>query len=65
MANTSCLSRRSWLAATTGFAAGSLIRGSAVASEPIANRTAPKFKLSLAAYSYRNLLKDPQSGVTL
>ncbi|RCS51868.1 sugar phosphate isomerase/epimerase [Bremerella cremea] len=65
MANTSRLSRRSWFAVTSGLTAGSLITGSAVASGPIANRTAPKFKLSLAAYSYRNLLKDPQSGVTL
>lgn len=59
------LNRRSWLAATSGLAAGSLLSGSAVASEPITHRTAPKFKLSLAAYSYRNLLKDSKSGVTL
>ncbi|PQO38576.1 sugar phosphate isomerase/epimerase family protein [Blastopirellula marina] len=65
METSSRLSRRSWFAATSCLAAGGLIAGSASASEPIAHRAAPKFKLSLAAYSYRNLLKDPNSGVTL
>src|SRR5690606_23136094 len=37
----------------------------ASAAGPIPHRSAPKFKLSLAAYSYRNLLKDENSGVTL
>jgi len=37
----------------------------AAAIEPIARNGVPKFKFSLAAYSYRNLLRDPKSGVTM
>ncbi|PQO47077.1 sugar phosphate isomerase/epimerase family protein [Blastopirellula marina] len=65
MENQTRFDRRTWLAATTGLAATGFLAGNSVASEPISGRSSAKFKLSLAAYSYRKLLKDPNSGVTL
>ncbi|MEW4451861.1 sugar phosphate isomerase/epimerase family protein [Bremerella sp. JC817] len=65
MENDRTLTRRHWLAATSSLAAAGMLGHQATAAEPIPNRSAPKFKLSLAAYSYRKLLQDPNSGVTL
>jgi len=60
-------SRRNFLAQSAGLAAlgWSAASYAAPAAEPIPNRSEPKFKLSLAAYSYRKLLQDADSGVTL
>ena len=60
------IDRRQWLAGLAGLAVAGLTAATpAPAAGPISHRSAPKFKLSLAAYSYRNLLKDENSGVTL
>jgi sugar phosphate isomerase/epimerase len=61
-------SRRQLLHMTAFAAMGTAIgtgQSQAWAAEPIAGRKAPKFKYSLAAYSYRELLNDKNSGVTL
>jgi sugar phosphate isomerase/epimerase len=47
------LSRRDWLAAC---AAGVVLPSAAIAAEPIARNGKPRLKLSLAAYSFRQLL---------
>ncbi|MBI1248094.1 TIM barrel protein [bacterium] len=65
MSSTPRITRRHLLTATAGLAAAGLASRESLAAEPIADRKAPKFKLSLAAYSYRKLLQDPNSGVTL
>ncbi|QDU77044.1 L-ribulose-5-phosphate 3-epimerase UlaE [Bremerella volcania] len=65
MQSTSKCTRRNWMMGTAGLAASGIIAGSSQAAQPIADRSAPKFKLSLAAYSYRKLLQDANSGVTL
>lgn len=52
--------RRQWLAQTAGLTALAAAASpfAATAAGPITSRHAPKFKLSLAAYSYRSLLQD-------
>lgn len=58
-------SRRNFLcAAGAALAGGGLIR-KAAAIEPIARQGGPKFKFSLAAYSYRNLLSGKNPSLTL
>jgi len=57
--------RRNWMMSTAGLAAAGMLAEPTHAAQPIADRSAPKFKLSLAAYSYRRLLQDANSGVTL
>lgn len=57
--------RRNWMLGAAGLAAAGMAAETSYAAKPIANRSAPKFKLSLAAYSYRKLLQDANSGVTL
>lgn len=57
----SALSRRSFLAATSAIAAGSI----APAIEPIARNGQSKFKFSLAAYSYRELFNAKEDKLTL
>lgn len=57
--------RRNWMMGTAGLAAAGIVAETSHAAKPIADRSAPKFKLSLAAYSYRKLLQDANSGVTL
>jgi sugar phosphate isomerase/epimerase len=52
---------QSGLAATSAFALG----GSAAAIDPIARTGKPKFKFSLAAYSYRSLLAGERATLTL
>ncbi len=59
------ISRRQLMLGTSCLAAAGMLPGTLSAAEPIADRKAPKFKLSLAAYSYRKLLQDANSGVTL
>ncbi len=57
---------RRFFLASGAVAAGACMGGHRVASaiEPL-NRDAPKFKFSLAAYSYRNLLKGDPPKLTL
>lgn len=51
--------------------AGAMVTGASVlvdraaAIQPIARTAGPKFKFSLAAYSYRNLLQGPKASLTL
>lgn len=67
------LDRRNFLSRTTIAATTALVGGIAVpavrAIEPIArgdsSTAGPKFKFSLAAYSYRDLLKGPQPQLSL
>lgn len=62
------LNRRQLLQMTASAAMGTALgsaAGQVRGAEPVAGREAPKFKYSLAAYSYRELLNDPDSGVTL
>lgn len=61
------LSRRSFLGSSALLAAGALTGGAATASaiEPIARSGVPKFKFSLAAYSYRELLSGENPKLTL
>src|SRR5215213_1861182 len=59
------LSRRAFL--RTGLVAGALSAGTAAAIEPI-RRQSPRFKLSLAAYSFRQALdlrRQPRPEMTL
>lgn len=58
------LSRRAWLGT---LAAGSLMTAlpTARAIEPVRRNGVPKFKFSLAGYSYRNLLSGPKKSMTL
>lgn len=64
--------RRDFLRTTSGLAAGALAgslsfgaAGRSPAIEPIARNGESKFKYSLAAYSYRSLLKGPDAPLTL
>ena len=62
------LSRRSFLAASSTLAAGAISAGlspAARAIEPIPRSGTPKFKFSLAAYSYRSLLSGDSPQLTL
>lgn len=60
------LHRRDWLRALAGGAAScTLAAGSAAAIEPIRRNGAAKFKFSLAAYSYRDLLSGKPPKLTL
>ncbi|MCC9609458.1 sugar phosphate isomerase/epimerase [Blastopirellula sp. JC732] len=60
------LNRRQWIAASGALAAAAWSAPKlAMAAEPIANRTSPHFKLSLAAYSYRKLLQGNKPELTL
>ncbi len=52
-------------AASATAVGGALALGDAKAIEPIARNGMPKFKFSLAAYSYRSLLKGDNSELTL
>jgi len=65
MESSSQFNRRHWMMSAAGLATAGTIGQTSFAAKPIADRSAPKFKLSLAAYSYRKLLQDPKSGVTL
>ncbi|MGY8769399.1 MAG: sugar phosphate isomerase/epimerase family protein [Pirellulales bacterium] len=58
------LNRRTFLT-SAAVASAALAVDRTVASEPIAHRNSPKFKLSLAAYSYRNLLQGNDAELTL
>src|SRR5262245_58183054 len=58
------LNRRRFLACSTAAAIGPL-GASASAIEPITRNGQPKFKFSLAAYSYRNLLQGASPQLTL
>ena len=58
-------SRRDWLAASLGAVAGGGLTSVAPAIEPIARNGKPKFKFSLAAYSYRDLLSGAAPKLTL
>lgn len=57
-------SRRSFLLAA-GAAAAGVLKPTAEAIEPIRRTGTPKFKFSLAAYSYRNLLTGKTPELTL
>ncbi|MFI4875660.1 MAG: sugar phosphate isomerase/epimerase family protein [Blastopirellula sp. JB062] len=59
------LNRRQWIAASGAAAACWGASRSAQAADPIAGRTSPKFKLSLAAYSYRKLLQGENAKLTM
>ena len=62
------LSRRSFVQSSAALAAGALAAGIsplARAIEPIPRNGTPKFKFSLAAYSYRDLLSGENPKVTL
>jgi len=64
------IDRRSFLRgctlATASAAVGTLgLSKTASAIEPITRNGKPKFKFSLAAYSYRDLLRDKESKVTM
>ncbi|PQO45139.1 sugar phosphate isomerase/epimerase family protein [Blastopirellula marina] len=60
------LNRRQWIAASGAVAAAAWSAPQLLsAAEPIANRTSPHFKLSLAAYSYRKLLQGNKPELTL
>ena len=58
------LNRRDFLATSSAAALGGLA-ASASAIEPIARNGQPKFKFSLAAYSYRSLLQGDSPKLTL
>ncbi|HET6882374.1 MAG TPA: sugar phosphate isomerase/epimerase, partial [Pirellulales bacterium] len=60
----STASRRNFLLATSAATAG-LLGGAATAIEPIRRNGACKFKFSLAAYSYRDLLTGKPPKLTL
>jgi len=57
--------RRQFLAGASCMAVGSALMDPAAAIEPIARPGTPKFKFSLAAYSYRDLLKGNPATLTL
>ncbi len=61
------LSRRSFLSTSTAFTAGAALVGSPAvrAIEPIARNGQAKFKFSLAAYSYRDLLSGMAPKLTM
>lgn len=64
MVNPSPSTRRQFLQ-TTAAAAGCLLTSQAGAIEPIVRNGTPKFKFSLAAYSYRSLLQGKNASLTL
>src|SRR5262245_10514376 len=58
------LPRRTFLTASAAaLAAGGL--GTLAAAEPVTRHSGPKFKFSLAAYSYRDLLQGKNQKLTL
>ena len=57
--------RRSFLASASAAAGVAALASPAVAIEPIARNGEPKFKFSLAAYSYRALLSGKDAQLTL
>ncbi|EAQ80118.1 sugar phosphate isomerase/epimerase family protein [Blastopirellula marina] len=60
------INRRQWIAASGAIAAAAWSAPQlATAAEPITQRTAPMFKLSLAAYSYRKLLQGDKPQLTM
>ena len=61
------LSRRSFLSTSAALTTGAALAGSpaARAIEPIARNGQAKFKLSLAAYSYRELLSGAMPKLSL
>ena len=62
------LSRRSFLSSSASLATGAVLAGAlpqARAIEPIARNGQPKFKFSLAAYSYRELLGGMTPKMTM
>jgi len=60
------INRRHFVATAAGSALLALApKSPAHAIEPVQRNGKPKFKFSLAAYSYRKLLQDKESGVTL
>jgi len=59
------LNRRQLLRMTASTALAAALVSPAAAAEPIPGRTQPKFKYSLAAYSYRELLTAKDSEFTL
>ncbi len=60
-----CLSTRRQFLAVSAAAASAGLAVSAAAIEPIPRNGQPKFKFSLAAYSYRDLLKGDSPQLTL
>lgn len=59
------LSRRSFLSSSAALTAGAALASSARAIEPIARNGVAKFKFSLAAYSYRELLSGMAPKLTM
>lgn len=59
------LSRRSFVSKAIALGGAVTLAGSAAAIEPIARNGEPKFKFSLAAYSYRDLLKAKEDKLSL
>ena len=62
------LSRRSFLSTSAALTAGAVLTGAALparAIEPIARNGQAKFKFSLAAYSYRDLLGGMTPKLTM
>src|SRR5690606_29824615 len=59
------LTRRHLLQLSASTALGAALASPVSAAEPISGRTKPKFKYSLAAYSYRGLLTAKDSEFTL
>jgi sugar phosphate isomerase/epimerase len=58
-------SRRSFLSTSAALTAGAALTGAARAIEPIARNGKAKFKFSLAAYSYRDLLGGMNPKLTM
>jgi sugar phosphate isomerase/epimerase len=59
------LDRRQFLATSLAAGAAAAVAAPAAAIEPIARNGQPKFKFSLAAYSYRSLLQGESPQLTL
>jgi sugar phosphate isomerase/epimerase len=59
------LDRRQFLSTSIAAVSAAAIAGPAAAIEPIARNGQPKFKFSLAAYSYRSLLSGESPELTL
>ncbi|MEX0793931.1 MAG: sugar phosphate isomerase/epimerase family protein [Pirellulaceae bacterium] len=59
------LNRRQMLRMTSATAMAAALASPTMSAEPISGRTQPKFKYSLAAYSYRGLLTAKDSEFTL
>lgn len=58
------LSRRRFLQSATAFSAAGLTAGTTFAIDPIKRNGVPKFKFSLAGYSYRNLFKSKEATLS-